>query len=392
MSNKNPSSLDEAISYVLSLTGEEKEKAILRLPIYQEGLDAIYKELDSRQLNFDVVNPSVKKFFIEKTNDVNSYEYVKLSLSVPNEIREALVGLMSQKRKYIEEKGDINYYKIEVNTLLNYLKDNSKDEMETLSYRVELNKIFLKAQYELVSSRKIGPLSIEQVSRIEKNFNEAIFATGIMKTLFKNDLLHLDTLFQKTALDEREALSREVLSHLERVYILNSEKSVRERLGEFKKYLLTYNTVNLNNTLKDKKYIDYRDDNKFSFNCQSKISIIELYKFLREERLISADSLENDFIKMFTGFELENINPIRWIGTETLLAYMLDCLEKMVSIPDFGRRYYIASKCFFKKTPFDIINTQLSRSSNNYKNSKIGKPTNYKLIDDIITRIQSSEL
>lgn len=105
----------------------------------------------------------------------------------------------------------------------------------------------------------------------------------------------------------------------------------------------------------------------------------ELYCLMKDTfKVIDPQTNLEQFTAVFTGQDIENINPIKWLHTNRLLAYFLDCAfygQDWQSIAGNG-------KLFINKNSKIITANDLSVAKKGYVD--YGKPKDYEIIDLIL--------
>lgn len=111
----------------------------------------------------------------------------------------------------------------------------------------------------------------------------------------------------------------------------------------------------------------------------------ELYKLMKDTyKLIDPQTNLEQFTAVFTGQDIENINPIKWISAKNLNAYLIDQLicKRKLSMNVNKDIWEISKSCFSNGSNFGQL-------IDNYKNNKSGKPKNHKLIDDLLNTLDT---
>jgi hypothetical protein len=108
----------------------------------------------------------------------------------------------------------------------------------------------------------------------------------------------------------------------------------------------------------------------------------ELYSLMiNEYKLIASDTTLEEFTFIFTGQPIKNIKPIKWLNSNRLLAYFLDCAfsgQAWQSIAGNGKLFHNKTKC--------LTANDLSVAKKGYVD--YGQPKDYEKIDLILKTIK----
>ena len=108
----------------------------------------------------------------------------------------------------------------------------------------------------------------------------------------------------------------------------------------------------------------------------------ELYSLMiNKHSLIASDTTLEQFTAIFTGQPIKNIKPIKWLNSNRLLAYFLDCAfsgQAWQSIAGNGKLFYNKTKC--------LNANDLSVAKKGYVD--YGQPKGYEKIDLILKTIK----
>jgi hypothetical protein len=121
----------------------------------------------------------------------------------------------------------------------------------------------------------------------------------------------------------------------------------------------------------------------YLWNGNSEKELPELYNLLKSPKheLIASDTTFEQFEAIFTGRPIGSIKPIKWTGTNVLLAYFLDIVfkdQKWQSIADGG--------LFLNENGKLLNRDDLAQAKK--KTKDYGKPRGYEMIDKILKTIQ----
>jgi len=88
---------------------------------------------------------------------------------------------------------------------------------------------------------------------------------------------------------------------------------------------------------------------------------------------------------------LNEIELIRWQGSETQLIYLIELLLKENFLPPyiFDERFSFISKHFLNKKGLQFKQKQLAQSENNYEASKTGKPKGSAKIEELVEKLKN---
>lgn len=108
----------------------------------------------------------------------------------------------------------------------------------------------------------------------------------------------------------------------------------------------------------------------------------ELYSLMiNKHKLIASDTTLEQFTAIFTGHPIKNIKPIKWLNSNRLLAYFLDCAfsgQAWQSIAGNGKLFHNKTKC--------LTANDLSVAKKGYVD--YGQPKDYEKIDLILKTIK----
>jgi len=108
----------------------------------------------------------------------------------------------------------------------------------------------------------------------------------------------------------------------------------------------------------------------------------ELYNLMIiQYKLIASETTIEQFTAIFTGQPTDNIKPIKWLNSNRLLAYFLDCAfsgQTWQSIAGNGKLFYNKTKC--------LTANDLSVAKKGYVD--YGQPKDYEKIDLILKTIK----
>lgn len=125
-----------------------------------------------------------------------------------------------------------------------------------------------------------------------------------------------------------------------------------------------------------------------SFTWQGHITEVEtLYKNLIKAGFIDKNTEKANFILVFSGGSLQDIEAIKWIKAKNLLAYLIDEISVRRKIPIETPLWNIAENCFIDKNG-KKQNTLKQLKYNYSGNSEPeGKPRRHSEIDFILTSL-----
>ncbi|MFT2007190.1 hypothetical protein ACMA1I_00820 [Pontibacter sp. 13R65] len=110
---------------------------------------------------------------------------------------------------------------------------------------------------------------------------------------------------------------------------------------------------------------------------------ITLYSLLIKDGYLPAETDLKNFKALFSGKNINSIEPLQWLKNKNLLAYLIDQLYDMGKLPDDTNYWSIAEACF-------IHTKNLKQQRINYQNNKQGKPKGYSKIDALLKQFTST--
>jgi hypothetical protein len=120
--------------------------------------------------------------------------------------------------------------------------------------------------------------------------------------------------------------------------------------------------------------------NSYVWKSNPEIELPELYRLMFFHKLIGPETTYDQFKAVFTGQSLE---PIKWISSNRLLAYFLDCAfygQNWQSIAENGNLFLN-----LKGNKISANDLSVAKSSYNV----YGKPKGYEVIDSLLREIKS---
>lgn len=147
-------------------------------------------------------------------------------------------------------------------------------------------------------------------------------------------------------------------------------------------FILKLKTINnLSNSLPKEK--PNKNVSSYLWQTYPDKELPELYSLMKDTyKLIDQQTNLEQFTAVFTGQDIENINPIKWLHSNRLLAYFLDSAfygQDWQSIAGNG-------KLFINKKSKIITANDLSVAKKGYVD--FGKPKDYEIIDLILKTIK----
>jgi hypothetical protein len=154
-------------------------------------------------------------------------------------------------------------------------------------------------------------------------------------------------------------------------------------INEIAKPLLEFCKIILNNDAQNSKQPKQQKKTSYVWQIDPDKELPELYRLMvNRYKLIAPETTYEQFKYIFTGQPIESIEPIKWIGTNRLLAYFLDSVFKGQNWQSIAGN----GKLFKNKKNIVITANDLSVAKKGY--GDYGLPKDYEKIDLILKTIK----
>jgi hypothetical protein len=334
-----PKSLEEAVSYVLSLNDEDKDQALSSLPQYElEG--------------------DTEEFLSSIPYNLNEEWLIKCSLLQPIENRDLYIVHRQSNRQYINRGETITFYKNIVKAYLELFDSVCTNESEKQLYKDRLNQLLIN-EVIIKLNHDSGEIDYNVLLHIGESFLDGLITTGLFEALNKNFLTNNLSALSLLPEELQVFHSKLLLGYIERKEIIDSvaPELVHPYLAKFyndqKRLLLTYtqqesNKITSKSSIKQNgnefKQLEWRGSLKKNAN-----QIPALYEALSSSEAKYIDCNQEVFFGIFSPYPF--LEPVRWLtnNASELIFFILGLQEKDF-LPTPKRQSWQALKKLFIKS------------------------------------------